>query len=72
MNTTVQNSFLETANAIAARLCRDAIWNSKRCNWLGASMDYLLNNWTVTESSFGPDLYTGTSGIALFWVRCTS
>ncbi|GFZ90326.1 type 2 lanthipeptide synthetase LanM [Okeania sp. KiyG1] len=66
MNTTVQNSFLETANAIAARLCRDAIWNSKRCNWLGASMDYLLNNWTVTESSFGPDLYTGTSGIALF------
>ncbi len=63
---TLQKSFLETANAIAARLCRDAIWDGKRCNWLGASMDYLLNNWTVTESTFGPDLYTGTSGIALF------
>jgi lantibiotic modifying enzyme len=29
-------------------------------------MDFLDGAWTVTHRSFGPDLYSGTSGIALF------
>jgi len=30
---------LPVADAIGARLCRDAIWAGRRCNWLGASME---------------------------------
>ncbi|WP_041233279.1 lanthionine synthetase LanC family protein [Cylindrospermum stagnale] len=63
---TQQDSFLETADAIGARLCRDAIWDGTRCNWLGASMELIFKNWTLTQCTFGPDLYGGTSGIALF------
>lgn len=59
-------SFLDTATRIGIRLCRDAIWDAHRCNWLGASMEPIDANWTVATRSFGPDLYDGTSGIALF------
>lgn len=61
--------FLETANRIGVRLCRDALWDGARCNWLGDSMEYVGNAWTVTQRTFGPDLYSGTSGIALFLAR---
>ena len=64
-----QAHFLETASLIGARLCRDAIWDGSRCNWLGSSMELLFNNWALAERSFGPDLYGGTSGIALFLAR---
>lgn len=30
-------TFLETADFLGARLCRDAIWAGNRCNWLGAA-----------------------------------
>src|SRR5579859_1285072 len=62
----VRSSFLETAFRLGARLCRDAVWDNDRCNWLGSSMDPVGNNWIVTERAFGPDLYAGTSGPALF------
>jgi class II lanthipeptide synthase len=58
--------FLPTAGRIAARLCRDAVWADARCNWLGASIELLGNAWTITHRAAGPDLYSGTSGIALF------
>lgn len=58
------SEFYETAQAIGARLCRDAIWSGPRCNWIGASMEG-LGTWTVVQKSFGPDLYSGTSGIAI-------
>jgi lantibiotic modifying enzyme len=58
--------FLEVADAIGARLCRDAIWAGSRCNWLGASMEVVGGQWKVAQRTFGPDLYSGTSGIALF------
>jgi lantibiotic biosynthesis protein len=56
--------FFETAQAIGARLCRDAIWSNGRCNWIGASMES-VSGWTVVQKSFGPDLYSGTSGIGI-------
>jgi len=59
------SEFFETAQAIGARLCRDAIWSGARCNWIGASMEG-LGAWTVVQKSFGPDLYSGTSGIGIF------
>jgi lantibiotic modifying enzyme len=66
---TGNNEFLEAANIIGAELCRDAIWDAQRCNWLGDSMEFLLGGWHVVHRSFGPDLYGGTSGIGLFLAR---
>ena len=64
--------FLETADFIGARLCRDAIWSGSRCNWLGDAMEFTESRWQVVHRSFGPDLYGGTSGIALFLTRLYS
>lgn len=59
-------AFEETAFTIGAGLCRDAIWDGQRCNWLGASMEPIAGQWRVVDRSFGPDLYAGTSGMAYF------
>lgn len=61
--------FLDTAWSIGARLCREAIWDGDRCNWLGDAMELVSNEWRVVHKSCGPDLYSGTSGIALFLAR---
>lgn len=58
--------FLEAAWSIGTLLCRDAIWDHDRCNWLGDSMEAHAGEWKVAHRSFGPELYSGTSGIALF------
>jgi hypothetical protein len=57
---------LHAAAGIGARLCRDAFWAGGRCTWLGPSMEHVDGSWQVAERAFGPDLYAGTSGIALF------
>jgi len=57
--------FLEQGSAIARRICRDAIWAGGCCNWIGPFIES-LNMWDVRQKSFGPDLYAGTSGVALF------
>jgi type 2 lantibiotic biosynthesis protein LanM len=64
--------FLDTADFIGARLCRDALWSGNRCNWLGDAMEFTESRWQVVHRSFGPDLYGGTSGIALFLARLYS
>lgn len=64
--------FLEVADSIGARLCRDAIWAGGRCNWLGDAMEFAEGRWQVVHRSFGPDLYGGTAGIALFLGRLYS
>ncbi len=63
------NIFLEAANRIGARLCRDAVRVDGRCNWMGDSMEFVRNSWMVAHRSFGPDFYGGTAGIALFLSR---
>src|SRR5215467_1109411 len=67
--TSSRNQYLETAVRIGARICRDAIWSGRRCNWLGDSMEKLDGSWKVAHRALGPDLYGGTSGIALFLDR---
>ena len=57
--------FLDAADFIAARLCRDAVWAGGRCNWLGDSMEFVGGQWAVAHRAFGLDLYSGTSGVAL-------
>jgi lantibiotic modifying enzyme len=61
--------FLDVAWSIGMRLCRDAIWDGGRCNWLGDSMEAHGGEWKVAHKSFGAELYSGTSGIALFLAR---
>ncbi len=61
--------FLDVAWSIGTLLCRDAVWDGGRCNWLGDSMEAHAGEWKVAHKSFGPDLYGGTSGIALFLAR---
>jgi|SRR5579862_245710 len=57
--------YLDIAGRIAARLCRDALWSRGRCNW---TADFLDDD-SVAHAALGPNLYAGTSGIALFLAR---
>ena len=64
-----RQKYLAAAAQLGARLCRDAIWWENRCNWLGSVMESVNGAWTIIERASGPDLYGGTSGIALFLAR---
>lgn len=57
---------LDVAHRIGMQLCRDALRSNGRCNWLGDSMELVGDQWRVAHRAFGGDLYSGTSGIALF------
>lgn len=67
-----EDDYLETADRIAARICRDALWAGERCNWLGPSTERVGNRTGPVFRTFGPDLYAGTAGIALFLARVTA
>jgi type 2 lantibiotic biosynthesis protein LanM len=69
MSTRKEQAFLESAAALGRRLAREALWAGDRCNWLGDSMEFVDNAWGVVHRALGPDLYGGTSGIALFLTR---
>ncbi len=62
-------AFLETAASLGARICRDALWAGGICNWIGPSMEPLGGRWRQAHRAYGPDLYSGTSGVALFLAR---
>jgi len=68
MTTTIPETtpYLDTAWRIGAQLCREAVWDGDRCNWLGDVMELAFQQWQVVHKSFAPELYGGTSGIALF------
>jgi lantibiotic modifying enzyme len=62
--------FLEAAHFLGVRLCRDAIWAGKRCNWVGAGvLEQEGRPPTPARRACGADLYAGTSGIATFLGR---
>ncbi len=58
--------FLTTADQIGCDLCRDAIWDGRRCTWMGWSKEKVAGQWGDVYRSMSPDLYGGSSGIALF------
>src|ERR1035438_9639029 len=62
------SEYLDIASRIAARLCRDALWSGGRCNW---TADFLDGD-AIAHGALGPNLYAGTSGIALFLSRMAS
>ncbi|HEX2060491.1 MAG TPA: lanthionine synthetase LanC family protein, partial [Thermoanaerobaculia bacterium] len=59
-------AFLDVAHRIAMTLCRDAIRDGDRCNWLGDAMESANQQVHALHRSFRGDLYGGTSGIAVF------
>jgi lantibiotic modifying enzyme len=61
-----QESFLDAADRIGAQLADAAIWYEGRCNWVGARFEEKHEFGEITHASLGPNLYAGTSGIAVF------
>lgn len=61
--------FLEAADRIGCRLCRDAVWSGGRCNWLGWSTARERRGWVAVHRAQGVSLGDGLSGIALFLAR---
>ena len=66
MKTTDKNIFLDTAWDIGCQLMRTAIWHNESCNWQGYSVEHLDGTFQPIMRTFGSDVYSGTSGIALF------
>ncbi|MDX1999123.1 MAG: lanthionine synthetase LanC family protein [Thermoanaerobaculia bacterium] len=64
-----QDRYLAVADGIGARLCRDALWDGQRVNWLGDSSEFVAGAWRVVHKACGPDLYGGLAGIGLFLAR---
>lgn len=61
--------FLSTADGIGQRLSQEAVWHEDRCNWLGAEpveQSRMSGQPGLTYRALGPELYSGTSGLALF------
>ena len=58
--------FLKSADIIGSQLCDKAIWSDQLCGWMGRSMDGTSSSYVSTNRALGPELYDGTSGIALF------
>lgn len=60
------NDFLETAWNIGCQLMKTTIWHENSCTWQGYSIEPLNGAYQPVIKTFGSDLYSGTSGIALF------
>ena len=62
--------FFSTAHTIGKHICQQAYWKESRCNWMGKTVDnpfFGSDEYTnICNKALGPELYNGTSGIALF------
>jgi len=61
--------FLETADRVGARICRDAIWAGRACNWVGWDRGVVHDRIAPLNRTLGFDVHSGTAGIALFLAR---
>jgi lantibiotic modifying enzyme len=60
-------AFLEVADGLAHKIAKLGIWYEGRCNWMGAvHPEHSLVSGRPAIEALGPDLYGGTSGVALF------
>ncbi|HXN36563.1 MAG TPA: lanthionine synthetase LanC family protein [Solirubrobacteraceae bacterium] len=58
---------LQAAISLGQQLVDEAVWHEGRCNWIGAwPTEGPGGTAAITYTALGPDLYGGTSGIALF------
>jgi lantibiotic modifying enzyme len=70
-----QAGLLDAATSIGRMLCAAAYWHEGRCNWVGRSPREATEPGmpiTPTVTALGPELYTGTAGIALFLAQLYS
>ena len=68
-----REQLLTAAAGIADELCRDALWCGDRCTWIGPILGHATDLRSIGEFSLatiGPNLYDGTSGVALFLAYC--
>jgi class II lanthipeptide synthase len=63
-----RQDYLEVASRIGRRLTQQALWYEDRCNWLGfLNLEFsIVPRSNALLTAMGPDLYGGTSGVALF------
>jgi hypothetical protein len=64
-----RQQFLDAAIAIGELLTDRAAWHQGRCNWMGLALSpdsAAADSSILTYRSLGPDVYSGTSGVALF------
>ena len=59
----MSSEFGEAAAGLAHAIAKSAIWFDGRCNWIGALP---RDEPTGANAALGPDLYGGSSGVALF------
>ena len=66
----VSAELLKAAAEIGRTLAQQATWHDNRCNWIGAELvserPKSISHFKTVYKTLGPDLYAGTSGIALF------
>ena len=59
--------FLHAARAVGDRLCQSAFWSEDRCNWVGVfESGHGGTDGERELRALGPELYDGSSGVALF------
>lgn len=62
-----ETRFLQAAIDLGGTIVRQAFWDEDRCNWVGAQADEgVAGQIVISHAALTPDLYGGTSGIALF------
>lgn len=60
-------AWLGAAAAIGRQMCSEAVWYEDRCTWVGAENEEGASGQVLlSHRALGPDLYGGTSGVALF------
>jgi len=59
-------AFVGMAVSAADRLVRNSIWHEDRCTWIGAADAEFSRPFRAGLSALPPDLYLGTSGVAIF------
>jgi class II lanthipeptide synthase len=64
------DGFLGAAESIGRRIVTDAVWNDRRCSWVGA-VD-TKQPWPTLYRSLEPNLYDGTAGVGLFLAHLAS
>lgn len=66
-------SFLKTADKIGEHLVETAFWDDDKnfCNWLGRRdiEDREIAKYSVRTAALSPELYSGSTGIALFLIE---
>lgn len=58
---TSSDASLDRATQVAHRLVTEAIWHGGRCTWIGP-----MDERPAVRHALGPDLYSGTAGVAWF------